>query len=188
MNNTENKSPTGRLELICGPMFAGKTTELIRRLDAARSAQEITLAMKPAKDTRYAHQELVTHAGGRTRASAVATASDILAAIGDARVIGIDEAHFFGAQLSAVCLKLVALGRRVIVVGLEFDHRGDMFEPFPTLLAHSNDTTRITGVCSACGGASIYSQRMVVSAERIHVGGVGDYEPRCAACFIPSAR
>ena len=169
-------------------MFAGKTTELIRRIEAARAAQEITLAIKPAKDTRYADQELVTHAGGRTRASAVATVADILAAVGDARVIGIDEAHFFGAELSAVCLALVASGRRVIIVGLEFDHRGDVFEPFPTLLAHSHDTIRITGVCAACGGASIHSQRMVTSVERIHIGGVGDYEPRCAACFIPSAR
>ncbi len=102
MNNPAYPSPAGRLELICGPMFAGKTTELIRRLDAARAAQAITLAIKPAKDTRYADQELVTHAGGRTRAIAAATAADILAAVGDAHVIGIDEAHFFGAQLSAV--------------------------------------------------------------------------------------
>lgn len=176
----------GRLELICGPMFAGKTTELIRRLDAASGSQETTLAIKPAKDTRYAQQELVTHAGGRTRAVAVESAADILAEVGDASVIGIDEAHFFGAQLSPVCLALVTLGRRVIVVGLEFDHCGDGFEPFPTLLAHSNDTTRITGVCSSCGGAAIHSQRIVTSAERIHVGGIGDYEPRCAQCFKSS--
>ena len=188
MNNPAHQSTAGRLELICGPMFAGKTTELIRRIEAARAAQEITLAIKPAKDTRYADQELVTHAGDRTRAMAASTATDILAAVGDARVIGIDEAHFFGAELSAVCLALVASGRRVIIVGQEFDHRGDGFEPFPTLLAHAHDTTRITGVCSSCGGVSIHSQRMVTSAERIHVGGIGDYEPRCAACFIPSAR
>ena len=73
MNNPAHQSPAGRLELICGPMFAGKTTELIRRLDAARAAQEITLAIKPAKDTRYADQELVTHAGGRTHAIAAAS-------------------------------------------------------------------------------------------------------------------
>lgn len=168
-------------------MFAGKTTELIRRLAAARAEQPLTVAIKPVRDTRYALEELVTHAGERVCAVATPSAAEIPVAVGNAMVIGIDEAHFFGPELTEVCVKLVESGRRVIVSGLEFDHRGDVFEPFPGLLTKADETTRLTAICTLCGGEAIHSQRLVASDERIAVGGVGDYEPRCAQCFKPGS-
>ncbi len=176
----------GRLELICGPMFSGKTTELIRRLEAAQFMQSVTLSFKPTFDTRYADQELVTHGGQRIRAVAAKNAADIERNSGDAKVVGIDEAHFFGSELSSACSTLVAAGVRVIVVGLEFDHRGDVFEPFPSLLMRSDEIIRLVGVCTVCGGEAIHSQRMIPNTQRIAVGGIGDYEPRCGECFKPS--
>ncbi len=177
-----------RLEAICGPMFAGKTTELIRRLVEARSSACDAVAIKPALDTRYAMHELVTHAGARLRARAVVDADEIAAAVGAATVIGVDEAHFFGAPLTAVCRALAASGRRVIVAGLEFDHFGETFEPFPSLLRCADEVTRLVTACARCGAPATHTQRLIASEARIAVGGAGDYEARCAACFRPSVR
>lgn len=173
-------------------MFSGKTTELIHRIESARELGFTTLAIKPTTDTRYASHELVTHTGQRIEASAVLKASEILTLVGELRIsqsmkiIAIDEAHFFGEELSQVCATLISEGSRVIVVGLEFDHRGDIFEPFPSLFTLANDTTRLVGVCSICGNKAIHTQRMNPSMQRIVVGGVGDYQPRCEKCFVPS--
>lgn len=186
------KPSLGRLEVICGPMFSGKTTELIRRIESARELGSATLAIKPTTDNRYSSYDLVTHTGQRIQASAVLNAAEILALVGELRIsksmkiVAIDEAHFFGEELSQVCATLLSWGFRVIVVGLEFDHRGDVFEPFPALFTLSNDTTRLVGVCSICGNRAIHTQRMNPSMQRIVVGGVGDYEPRCEKCFAPS--
>jgi len=182
----------GRLEIICGPMFSGKTTELIRRIENARELGFTTLAIKPTTDTRYAQEELVTHAGQRIQAFAALNAAEIFTRVSELRIsnriqiIAIDEAHFFGEELSQVCATLISEGSRVIVVGLEFDHRGDVFEPFPSLFPLSNDTTRLVGVCALCGNKAIHTQRMIANSQRIVVGGIGDYQPRCEKCFVPS--
>lgn len=173
-------------------MFSGKTTELIRRIESARELGFTTLAIKPTTDTRYAQKELVTHTGQRIQAFAALNAAEILTLVGDfpnvenRKIIAIDEAHFFGEELSQVCATLISEGSRVIVVGLEFDHRGDVFEPFPSLFPLSNDTTRLVGVCALCGNKAIHTQRMIANSQRIVVGGVGDYQPRCEKCFVPS--
>ncbi|MDA0213767.1 MAG: thymidine kinase [Planctomycetota bacterium] len=182
----------GRLEIICGPMFSGKTTELIRRIEEARNFGFTTRAIKPTTDTRYSALDLVTHTGQRIQASAAMNAAEILAIAKEfpiearMKVIAIDEAHFFAADLSQVCVTLLSWDFRVIVVGLEFDHRGDVFDPFPTLFNISHNITRLVGLCAVCGCDAIHTQRMIDSKERIVVGGVGDYEPRCVKCFAPS--
>ncbi|MCK6475430.1 MAG: thymidine kinase [Phycisphaerales bacterium] len=177
----ERAAPT--LTAICGPMFSGKSSELIRRLRSAAEAGVAVRAIKPRLDTRYADGEIVTHAGERLTAVSVATALEIELAAGDAELIGIDEAHFFGAGLTAVCVRLIGQGRSAVVAGLERDHRGEAFEPFPHLLCEADEVIKLTCPCSVCGGPSVHSQRMVASEARIVVGGAEAYEPRCRRCF-----
>jgi thymidine kinase len=124
----------GRLEVICGPMFAGKTTELVRRLLEAKARGESVVAIKPARDTRYSILEIATHTGETFPASPVVDAAGVLAAVARASVLAIDEVHFFGSALTPVCQDLIRRGVRVIVAGVERDHLGRPFEPFPALL------------------------------------------------------
>jgi thymidine kinase len=175
----------GRLEVICGPMFAGKTTELVRRLAAARSAGLRVLALKPARDTRYSVVEIKTHAGGAFPATPVADAAGVIPASAGAQVLAIDEVHFFGSALVPVVQRLISGGARVIVAGVERDHRGRPFVPFPHLLCEADEVVKLSGACAVCGGPSVHSQRMIASDADIVVGGAEMYQPRCRACFEP---
>ncbi len=175
----------GRLEVICGPMFAGKTTELVRRLLEATGRGETVAVIKPARDTRYRVLEIATHTGATFPATPVEDAGDVLDACGAASVLAIDEVHFFGAALVPVCQELIRRGVRVIVAGVERDHLGRPFAPFPELLCEADDVVKLSGTCAVCGGPSVHSQRMVASNAAIVVGGAESYEPRCRACFDP---
>ena len=175
----------GRLEIICGPMFAGKTTELLRRLLDAQRRGESVVAVKPARDTRYSTGEITTHTGESFPALPVADASGVAGASGTAAVVAIDEAHFFGPALVQVCRELIRGGVRVIVAGVERDHLGRPFEPFPSLLCEADEVAKLSGICAVCGGPSVYSQRMFASDAAIVVGGAESYQARCRACFDP---
>jgi len=177
--------PPGRLEVICGCMFAGKTTELIRRLAQAGPGRAVCL--RPMSDTRSAAAATTTHDGASFTAVAVASAAGIVEAAGAAAVIGIDEAHFFGRELVAPVLALVRAGRRVIVAGVERDHRGGPFEPFPALLIEADEVIKLTARCAVCGGPAVHSQRTSDSDARIVVGGADAYQPRCRTCFTGSS-
>jgi thymidine kinase len=179
----------GRLEVICGPMFAGKTSELIRRLGAAASQDLITIAIKPFTDTRYITRSgttgLATHDGKRIDASAVHDASEIGGVVKAAAVIAIAEAHFFGQSLVDPVLALVRSGRRIIVAGVERNHRGEPFDPFPRLLCEADEVVKLSGPCAVCGRPAIHSQRMAPGEEHIVVGGPELYQARCRVCFSP---
>ena len=175
----------GRLEVICGPMFAGKTTELVRRLLAAQASGERVVALKPARDTRYRVLEIATHTGQTFPATPVADAGGVHAAANGAAVLAIDEIHFFGPALVPVCRELIQRGVRVIVAGVERDHLGRPFEPFPALLCEADEVVKLSGKCAVCAGPSVHSQRMVASDAAIVVGGAESYQPRCRACFNP---
>lgn len=175
----------GRLEVICGPMFAGKTTELLRRLGEAERAGVSVRAIKPARDTRYRVAEIATHTGQARAAEAVADAAGVLGASEGAAVVGIDEAHFFGSDLMPVVVTLIGRGVRVIAAGVERDHRGLPFEPFPALLCEADEVVKLSGTCAVCGQPSVHSQRMIDSDAPIVVGGAGMYQARCRRCFEP---
>jgi thymidine kinase len=139
--------------------------------------------IKPLRDDRYAHNELVTHDGRRHPATPIGSALEAPVAGAGAGVIGIDEAHFFGAELVAPVVSLVNSGVRVIVAGVERDHRGRPFGPFPTLLCEADEVVKLSGPCARCGAPAVHSQRMSGGDEAIVVGGAGMYEARCRACF-----
>ena len=174
----------GRLEVIYGCMFSGKTTELIRRLTAARDSGLTVLAIKPRSDYRSGTARLATHTGAFLEAMDVEDASQIPDA---PRVVGIDEAHFLGHELVPVCRRLLALGRRVVVAGIHLDHMGRSFAPFPDLLSIADESLQLFAPCARCGRPAIHSRRKTpgVSQERILVGGADLYEPLCTGCFGP---
>lgn len=171
-------------------MFAGKSTELIRRLRDARSAGSTTLTFKPDFDTRSGAAMLRTHTGDSWPSTSLATSGDVLrhieAAAGSSPLaVGIDEAHFFGASLVGVVRTAVARGARVVVAGVERDHRGAPFEPFPALLCEADEVLKLVARCAVCGGEAVHSQRLAASDAPVYVGGAEAYEARCRACFTP---
>ncbi len=178
----------GWIEVIAGCMFSGKTEELIRRLHRARIARQRLVVIKPATDTRYAAEEVVSHADGRLPCTPVAHAADILAAIpDDVAVVGIDEAQFFGPELTEVCEVLASRGVRVIVAGLDLDFQGRPFDPMPALMAVAEHVTKTLAVCVVCGAPAGRSQRLVPQGERVLLGADAVYEARCRRHWNPGA-
>jgi len=174
----------GWIEVVCGPMFSGKTEELIRRLRRAQIARQRVEIFKPTIDVRYSQDAVVSHDETTLRSVAVDTAEQILLLAGSARVVGIDEAQFFGLELLPVVQMLAEQGRRVVVAGLDLDYRGVPFEPVPQLMAVAEYVTKLHAVCMVCGGPAIFSQRLVKEGRRVLIGSKAAYEPRCRNCFV----
>lgn len=180
------KGNMGWIEVIVGPMFSGKSEELIRRLRRAEIARQRVQIFKPAIDKRYAVTEIVSHSGLGINSDPVSDATEIIVRV-DARteVVGIDEAQFLGEPLLEVCTTLANLGKRVIVAGLDTDFLGRPFEPMPRLLAISEEITKLLAICVRCGNPAVHTQRLVASSDLIVVGAAGTYEARCRRCFEP---
>jgi thymidine kinase len=176
----------GSLEVICGPMFAGKTTLLIQRIEAMRATGATVRVLRPARDTRSMPGAIQTHGGAHAQADEVERGDQLESAALGAQVVVIDEIHFFGASAVEPCLRLLSAGCRVIVAGVEIDHFGKPFEPFPQLLQCATSVQRLQGTCARCGAPSTHTQRLIPASDRIVAGGEECYEPRCAACFKPS--
>lgn len=177
---------SGWIEAICGPMFSGKSEELIRRLRRATIARKRVQVFKPSIDTRYSESEIVTHADIRMRSEAVNSARDILAKLDwRTEVIGIDESNFFGPDLFEVANQLADSGKQVIIAGLDTDFLGRPFPPMPDLLAIAESITKTLAICIRCGAPAKHTQRLVESDELILVGAGGSYEARCRRCFEP---
>ena len=176
--------PNGTLEVVCGPMFAGKTSLLIERIAQAQSRGVSTIAFKHASDTRYHATHLATHAGKQVPAHAVCDPIELVSRLGRAQVVLIDEAHFFGAWLWDIIVPILRDRRTLIVAGVERDHAGKPFEPFPRLLVEADVVTKLSGPCSRCGKPAIHSQRMIADMSRLVVGGSDLYQARCRECFL----
>lgn len=167
-------------------MFSGKTEELIRRLRRARIARQQVMAFKPALDTRYSDDEVVSHDDTTMPTTAVNAADQIVLLARAADVVGIDEAQFFGPELMHVCQTLASDGVRVIVAGLDQDYRGKPFEPIPQLMAIAEHVTKLHAICVQCGAPANHSQRIVAGDDRVLLGATEAYEPRCRDCFQPT--
>ena len=177
----------GRLVVIYGCMFAGKTARLIARLAQARAAGRRVVACKHRLDDRYDLARLITHDGRACAAVPVSGAGEVLRAAAHAQVVGIDEAQFFGRSLVRVCLELRAGGRTVVVAGIDHDAWGQPFPPLPQLSARADELEQMDAPCAVCGRPAVFSQRMVPVIDGRLVGGPGEYEPRCPAHFTPLA-
>src|SRR5260370_21833977 len=181
------KGNMGWIEVVVGPMFSGKSEELIRRRGRGEIAGERVKVFKPAIDERYAANEIISHSGLGIASDNILKAGEILDKLQPrTEVIGIDEAQFLGDEVVEVCTKLANLGKRVIVAGLDTDYRGRPFEPMPRLLAIAEEITQLLPICVRCGNPAVHTQRLVESEELIVVGAMGAYEARCPRCFEPN--
>ena len=180
------KGNMGWIEVVVGPMFSGKSEELIRRLRRAEFARQRVQIFKPSIDERYAVNEIISHSGLGIPSDNVTKAAEIMDKVQPrTEVVGIDEAQFLGEDLVEVCTKLANLGKRVIVAGLDTDYRGRPFEPMPRLLAVAEEIVKLLAICVRCGNPAVHTQRLVASEDLIVVGAAGMYEPRCRRCFEP---
>jgi thymidine kinase len=180
----------GSLDVICGPMFSGKSEELLRRVRRAEIAQLAPLLFKPSLDDRYGEADVVSHAGSRLRCVSIGSSADIeghpdLAA---ALVVAVDEVQFLDDGVVEVALRLVRRGIRVLAAGLVRDFRGEPFGPMPQLLAHADDADKLHAICQICAAPATMTQRLVDGrpASRddpvILVGASERYEARCRGC------
>jgi thymidine kinase len=175
---------TGWIEVICGPMFSGKSEELIRRIRRAQIARQRVQLFKPSIDDRYSDSEVVSHSQQRLPSTPVASSVDILGCLGDkTEVIGVDEAQFFDEELVDVCQRLANLGKRVIVAGLDMDYRGEPFTPMPRLMAVAEYVTKQLAICMRCGNPANHTQRLTDDDATIVVGAQDTYEARCRRCY-----
>ena len=173
----------GRIEVVCGSMFSGKTEELIRRIKRARIAQQQVKIFKPCIDTRYSDVEVVSHDAQSVASVPVASATELVALAQSADVVGVDEAQFFDEGLVEVCNTLANQGKRVIVAGLDMDFRGQPFGPMPALCAVAEDVTKVHAVCVRCGELAQYSHRLVAGDNQVMLGEMQTYEPLCRQCY-----
>lgn len=178
----------GRIEVICGSMFSGKTEELIRRMRRASFAKQRVEIFKPAIDTRYSEENVVSHDQHAIQSTPVDSSSSILLLSSDADVVGIDEAQFFDDGLVKVCNELANKGVRVIIAGLDMDFQGRPFGPIPGLCAIADEVTKVHAICVKCGALAYISHRLVQNDKRVLLGEKLTYEPLCRECYQMALR
>ena len=185
MNNNINGEPhrPGRIEVVCGSMFSGKTEELIRRLRRAKFAKQRVEIFKPAIDVRYSEEDVVSHDQNHIRSTPIDSSASILLLASDIDVVGIDEAQFLDDGLVDVCNQLANRGVRVIVAGLDMDFRGVPFGPMPALCAIADEVTKVHAICVRCGTLAYLSHRLVADEKRVLLGEKAQYEPLCRECY-----
>lgn len=190
------KQARGKLEVICGPMFSGKSEELIRRLRRAQYAKLNVLTCKHRLDDRHMIECVVSHDGKKMEAEAIEDVHDLtrLGNVNNIDVIGIDEAQWFDTELIATVCRLVDAGKRVIIAGLDLDFRGVPFGCMPLLLAIADDITKLRAICCVCGKDAHFTQRLVGGEPAkyndpvILVGAEESYQARCRDCHVIDKR
>ena len=178
----------GRIEVVCGSMFSGKTEELIRRIKRATFARQRVVIFKPQIDTRYSEEEVVSHDRNAVMSVPLSTSTEILEYVQnhttstegyDFDVVGIDEAQFFGMDLVEVCNQLANNGVRVIIAGLDMDFQCTPFGPIPALCAVADEVTKVHAICVKCGALAYVSHRLVHDQNQVLIGEQTEYEPLC---------
>lgn len=182
----------GVLEVITGPMFSGKSEELIRRLKRAKIARQRVGCYKPDIDLRYHRTAIASHSEQVHEAVVVTPNAErlrevlFLDRLVDAvDVVGLDEAQWFDAGILPLTMELVALGKRVVMAGLDTTFANEPFGPVPALMALADKVTKLNAVCMVCGAPAIHTQRLGTNTDLVVVGAAGMYEARCRAHFEP---
>ena len=174
---------SGWIEVVCGSMFSGKTEELIRRLKRAKIAGQKVEIFKPKIDTRYDDVKVVSHDSNSILSIPIDSAKKLLTLTDGVDVVGIDEAQFFGLELTEVCQHLAYKGKRIIIAGLDMDYKGEPFGPMPFLLAVSEYITKVHAICQQCGNLATHSYRLAADSEQVLLGEQDSYEARCRTCY-----
>ncbi len=176
-NTVNHEEQFGWIEVICGSMFSGKTEELIRRLKRAQFANQKVEIFKPAIDTRYDEEKVISHDANEIHSTPVPASSNIPLLATGCQVVGIDEAQFFDDGIVAVCNNLANRGIRVIVAGLDMDFKGNPFGPMPALMATAEYVTKVHAVCTRTGNLAQYSYRKSSDEHVVMLGEQQEYEP-----------
>ena len=187
-NLTGEAHRPGRIEVVCGSMFSGKTEELIRRMRRAQFAKQRVEIFKPAIDVRYSEEDVVSHDQKHIKSTPIDSSASILLLSGDIDVVGIDEAQFFDAGLVDVCNELAYRGIRVIIAGLDMDFQGKPFGPIPALCAIADEVTKVHAICVRCGALAYVSHRKVDNDKQVLLGETQEYEPLCRECYQKALR
>ena len=174
---------SGWIELICGPMFSGKTEELIRRLVRAQFAKQEVAIFKPKTDNRYSDDYIVSHNKRKIKSIILDSSKEIYDFIDKADVFGIDEAQFFDTGLINVCNDLAKSGKRVVVAGLDKDYAAKAFGPIQQLIVDAEYVTKVNAICMVCGDPASFTQRISTEKDLVVVGETDKYEARCRKCF-----
>ena len=186
---TPGRVEVGRIEVIAGPMFSGKSEELIRRLKRARIARQHVACYKPDIDLRYHRTAIASHSEQTHEASTVANTAqlkaELLPRLDEIDIIGIDEVQFFDPAILPLAVELVHQGKRLILAGLDTTFAAEPFGPVPNLMAIADEVTKLSAVCMVCGQPAIHTQRLGQSQELVVVGAAGLYEARCRIHFHP---
>ena len=175
---------SGWIEVICGPMFSGKTEELIRRLVRAQIAKQRVAIFKPNIDSRFAADYIVSHNQRKIKSIQVQQTNKILDFQNKADVFGIDEAQFFDTSIVQVCTNLANSGKRVVIAGLEKDYLAQNFGSMPDLLVNAEYITKVNAICMRCGDTANFSHRISPEKKQVVVGEIDKYEALCRRCYI----
>ena len=179
----------GSIEVITGPMFAGKSEEILRRIRRLEYAKKNYIVFKPSIDNRFAKYQLFSHIKNKVKATAIKHSKEMLKYIKyNTDVIIIDEVQFFDIGVVAICEKLAKEGRRVIVGGLDLDFRGEPFKVVSELLSRAEEVIKLTAICAKCGASATRTQRLIngrparYNEPVVLIGASEHYEPRCRSC------
>lgn len=184
---------TGKLEVVCGSMFSGKTENLMMRLKRAEYAKKNVVTIKHEIDNRKSYSCIVSHNGVERKAKLIDPCESGLNSLKhfiheDVDVIGIDEIQFFPEGVIPIILEMVEAGKRVIVVGLDMNFRTEPFGILPTLMSLADEVTKLRAICVVCGNDANFTQRLLNGSPAnyddptILVGGDECYEARCRQC------
>lgn len=185
-------TPYGKLTVICGPMYAGKTTEILKRILWARNGQsKAVLVLKPAFDNRYAETKIVSHDGLSVEAKSVTSWYDVGSLVDDAEMICFDEVQFFTSphfdsvwegetvDVTHVIRSLLSKGKEVVCSGLDMDWQGEAFTVTADLMAMADEVKKITANCTTCGRPAGKTWKKVASGGSVELGAHDLYEARC---------
>ena len=179
MNNS------GSIEVICGPMFSGKTEELIRRLVRGQIAKKTVRIFKHSTDNRYSKDYIVSHNKNQIKCHSINSTKTIIEYSKKIDIIGIDEAQFFDQSIINICNELANNGKRIIIAGLDRDYKAIPFGPMASLLTHADFISKLNAICMKCGSRASFSQRLTKDDSQILVGESEKYEARCRNCYKP---
>ena len=174
---------SGWIEVICGPMFSGKTEELIRRLVRCQYAKQKVTIFKPSLDDRYSEDYIVSHNQRKIKSIIIKESKEILELENNSDVIGIDEAQFCDDELINIANSLAKSGKRIVIAGLDKDYMGKSFGPIKQLMVDAEYVSKVNAICMSCGDPASFSQRISTEKDLVVVGESDKYEARCRKCF-----
>ena len=184
MKTKLTKKNKGRIEVICGSMFSGKTEELLKRLNNSKTSEKKIIVFKPSIDIRYDKNNVVSHNKNKINCISVKEAKEILDFIEDHEVIAIDEAQFFDKNIIKICKELANKGKRVILSGLDMDYLGNPFGSMPQLLSIAEDILKLHAICEICGDKANHSYKKNNTNLIVEVGEKNIYKALCRNCFL----